>query len=389
MKMITFNRAAAMAACGLAMLLAAEREAAAQIKVGSVLSVTGPASFLGDPQKRTLEIYIDEINAKGGVNGQKLQLIVYDDGGDANNARTFATRLIEEDKVNAMVGGTTTGATLAMIPVFEDAQIPFISLAGAIQIIEPVRKWVFKTPHTDKMACEKIFADLKHRNLTTVALISGTDAFGKSMRDQCVAVASKVGITIAHEETYGPRDSDMTPQLTNIRNKAAVQAVINPGFGQGPAIVTRNYRQLAIALPLYQSHGVASKQFIELAGSAAEGVRLPAAALLVADKLPDSDPQKPVVVSYTRAYQQKTGQTVSTFGGHAYDGLMILTQAMERAKSADKAKVRDEIERTKGYVGTGGIVNMSATDHMGLDLTAFRMLEIKNGDWAIVPASGS
>ena len=386
--MIALNRGVALAACGLTLLLA-EREAAAQIKVGSVLSVTGPASFLGDPEKRTLEIYVDEINAMGGVNGQKLQLIIYDDGGDANNARTFATRLIEEDKVAAMVGGTTTGATLAMIPAFEDEQVPFISLAGAIQIIDPVRKWVFKTPHTDKMACEKIFADLKQRKMTTVALISGTDAFGKSMRDQCVAVASKAGITIAHEETYGPRDSDMTPQLTNIRNKAGVQAVINPGFGQGPAIVTRNYRQLAITLPLYQSHGVASKQFIELAGAAAEGVRLPAAALLVADKLPDSDPQKPVVVNYTRTYQQKTGQTVSTFGGHAYDGLMILTQAMERAKSADKAKVRDEVERTKGYIGTGGIVNMSPSDHMGLDLTAFRMLEIKNGDWALVPNSGS
>ena len=131
-----------------------------------MLSVTGPASFLGDPEKKTLEIYVEEINAKGGVNGQKLQLVVYDDGGDANEARTFATRLVEEDKVVAMVGGTTTGATLAMIPVFEEAQIPFISLAGAIQIVEPVRKWVFKTPHTDKMACEKIFADLKQRNLT-------------------------------------------------------------------------------------------------------------------------------------------------------------------------------------------------------------------------------
>ena len=387
--MITRNRAAGIAVFGLAILLAGEHNAAAQIKIGSVLSVTGPASFLGEPEKRTLEIYVDEINAKGGVNGQKLALIVYDDGADANNARTFATRLVEEDKVAAMVGGTTTGATLAMIPVFEDAQMPFISLAGAIQIIEPVRKWVFKTPHTDKMACEKIFADLKHRNLTTVALISGTDAFGKSMRDQCVAVAPKAGITIAHEESYGPRDSDMTPQLTNIRNKSGVQAVVNPGFGQGPAIVTRNYRQLGITLPLYQSHGVASKQFIELAGPAAEGVRLPAAALLVADKLPDSDPQKPIVVNYTRVYQQKTGQSVSTFGGHAYDGLMILTQAMERAKSADRAKVRDEIEKTKGYVGTGGIVNMSPTDHMGLDLSAFRMLEIKNGDWTLVPDSAS
>jgi branched-chain amino acid transport system substrate-binding protein len=370
-------------------LVATGDHAAAQVKIGAVLSVTGPASFLGDPEKKTLEIYVEEINQKGGVNGQKLQLVVYDDGGDANNARTFATRLVEVDKVVAMVGGTTTGATLAMIPVFEDAEIPFISLAGAIQIIQPVRKWVFKTPHTDKMACEKIFGDLKRRNLASVALISGTDAFGKSMRDQCVAVAPGAGIKVVHEETYGPRDSDMTPQLTNIRNKAGVQAVINPGFGQGPAIVTRNYRQLGIALPLYQSHGVASKQFIDLAGAAAEGVRLPAAALLVADKLPDGDPQKPVVVNYARTYQQKSGQAVSTFGGHAYDGLMILTQAMARAKSADRAKVRDEIERTKGYIGTGGVVSMSPTDHMGLDLTAFRMLEIKNGDWTLLPESGS
>jgi branched-chain amino acid transport system substrate-binding protein len=383
--MITLNRVTGALAFGIAISLAGAQSAIAQIKLGSVLSVTGPASFLGDPEKKTLEIYLEEINAKGGVNGQKLQLITYDDAGDANAARTFATRLVEDDKVVAMVGGTTTGATLAMIPVFEDAQIPFISLAGAIQIVEPVRKWVFKTPHTDKMACEKIFADLKQRKLTTIALISGTDAFGKSMRDQCVAVAPKAGITIAHEESYGPRDSDMTPQLTNIRNKPGVQAVVNPGFGQGPAIVTRNYRQLGITLPLYQSHGVASKQFIDLAGPAAEGVRLPAAALLVADKLPDNDPQKPVVVGYSHTYQQKTGQPVSTFGGHAYDGLMILTAAMQRAKSADPAKVRDEIEKTKGFVGTGGIVNMSPTDHMGLDLSAFRMLEIKNGDWTLIP----
>ena len=359
----------------------------AQIKIGAVLSVTGPASFLGDPEKKTLEIYVNEINAKGGVNGQKLQLIVYDDAANADTARTFATRLVEEDKVVAVVGGSTTGSTLAMIPVFEEAQIPFISLAGAVQIIEPVRKWVFKTPHTDRMACEKIFADLKSRNLTHIALISGTDAFGKSMRDQCVAVASKAGITIVTEETYGPRDSDMTPQLTNIKNKAGVQAVVNPGFGQGPAIVTRNYKQLAITLPLYQSHGVASKQFIELAGPAAEGVRLPAAAILIADKLPANDPQKPVVVNYTKTYQDRTKQAVSTFGGHAYDGLMILVQAMERAKSTDAAKVRDEIEKTKGFVGTGGIVNMSPTDHMGLDLSAFHMLEITNGDWTLIPGT--
>jgi len=158
---------------GLLALANAGQQASAQIKIGAVLSVTGPASFLGDPEKKTLEMYVEDINATGGVNGQKLQLIVYDDGGKANEALTFAKRLVEEDKIVAMVGGSTTGSTLAMIPVFEEAQIPFISLAGAIQIIQPVRKWVFKTPHTDTMACEKIFVDLKRRNLTTIAIIAG------------------------------------------------------------------------------------------------------------------------------------------------------------------------------------------------------------------------
>ena len=385
--MRAMQRIAATAVISLCAMHGAGLSATAQIKIGSVLSVTGPASFLGDPEKKTLEMYVDAINAKGGVNGQKLQLIIYDDVGNANSARTFATRLVEEDKVDVMVGGSTTGSTLAMMPMFEDAHIPFISLAGAVQIIEPVRKWVFKTPHTDTMACEKIFADLKHRNLTNIALISGTGGFGKSMSAECHKVASKSGIKIVIEETYGPRDSDMTPQLTKLKNTPGVQAVVNPGFGQGPAIVTRNYRQLGINLPFYQSHGVCSKEYIKLAGEAAEGVRLPCAALLIADKLPATDPQKPVVVAYSEAYQKKTGQAVSTFGGHAYDGLMIVTEAIKRAGSVDKAKVRDEIEKTKGYVGTGGIVNMSPTDHLGLDLSAFHMLEIKKADWTLVPGT--
>jgi branched-chain amino acid transport system substrate-binding protein len=361
---------------------AAAPAGAQDIKIGAILSITGPASFLGDPADKTIRQYVEEINAKGGVKGRRIQLIVYDDGGDANKARTFATRLAEEDKVVAILGPSTTGTTMSSVPVVEDAQIPTISFAGAVVVIEPVKRWVFKTPHTDRMACEKIFEDLKKRNLTKVALISGTDGFGKSMRDECVKVNARFGIEIVHEENYGPRDTDMTPQLTNIRAKNP-QAVVNPGFGQGPAIVTRNYRQLGIQAPLYQSHGVGSKQFIELAGDAANGVRLPAAALLVAEKLPDSDPQKPVAVAYKRAFESRWNQPVSTFGGHAYDGLMILVQAMERAATIDAKTIRDEIEKTKGFMGTAGIFNMTATDHMGLDLAAFKMLEIKGGDWSL------
>jgi branched-chain amino acid transport system substrate-binding protein len=358
--------------------------ALADVKIGAVLSVTGPASFLGDPEKKTLEMYVADINAKGGVNGQPIKLVIYDDGGDPNQARTFAIRLIEEDKVDALLAGSTTATTMPIIALAEENQIPLINFAGAVQAVFPAKKWNFKTPHTDLMACEKIFEDLKKRNLTKVALISGADAFGKSMRDQCMTVTGKYGIEVLHEETYQPRDSDMTPQLTNIKSKTGVQAVINPGFGQGPAIVTRNYKQLGISVPLYHGHGIATKQFIELATpAAAEGARLPAAALLVAEKLPDGDPQKKVVVSYKQTYESKTGQPVSGFGGHMYDGLMILVGAMQRAKSFDKAKVRDEIEKTKGFIGTGGVVNMTATDHLGLDLTAFRLLEIRNGDWML------
>jgi branched-chain amino acid transport system substrate-binding protein len=176
----------------------------------------------------------------------------------------------------------------------------------------------------------------------------------------------------------------MTAQLTKIKATPGVQAVLNAGFGQGPAIVTRNYRQLGLTPVLYQSHGVASKEFIRLAGDAAEGVRLPAAALLVAELLADGDAQKPVVVAYKRAYEGRYKSDVSTFGGHAYDGLMLTVDALRRAGSTDRAKLRDALEATHGYVGTGGVVNMSASDHLGLDLTAFQMLEVRKGAWVVV-----
>jgi len=354
------------------------------IRIGAFLSVTGPAAFLGDPEQKTLEMYVERLNAAGGVAGRKLALTVYDDAGDAEKARTFTKRLIEQDKVDVIVGGSTTGTTMAAVPLVEQAQVPFISLAGAVVIIEPAKKWVFKTPHTDRMACEKIFTDVKARQLTKVALISGTGGFDKSMRGECVKVAPKYGVEIVADETYGAADTDMTAQLTKIRGTPSVQAVLNAGFGQGPAIVTRNYRQLGITAPLYQSHGVASKEYVKLSGDAAEGVRLPAAALLVADILPDADPQKKVVVAYKSEYETKYRSDVSTFGGHAYDGLMLAVEAVRRAGGTDKAKVRDALEATRGYVGTGGVVNMTADDHMGLDLTAFQMLEVRKGNWVVI-----
>ena len=365
-------------------LFAGSAIAQAPIKIGSFLGITGPAASLGDPEAKTMELYVEKINAAGGVLGRKLQLITYDTGSDSEKARTFAKRLIEQDKVDVILGGSTTGETMPAIPLVEAAQIPFISFAGAVVVVEPVKKWVFKTPHTDRMACEKIFVEMQSRKLSKIALISGNGGFDKSMRAQCLGVAKNYGIEVIADETYGSSDTDMTAQLTKIKNTAGVQAVLNAGFAQGPAIVTKNYRQIGITVPLYQSHGVASKEFIKLAGAAAEGVRLPASALLVAEALPANDPLRAVVVSYKKEYEARFKSEVSAFGGHGYDGLMIAVEAIKKAGSTDKAKVRDAIEATRGFVGVGGTFNMSPTDHMGLDLGAFRMLEVKGGGWTLV-----
>lgn len=358
--------------------------AADPIKIGSVLSVTGPAAFLGDPELKTLQMYVADINKKGGVLGRQLELVHYDDGSDASKANGFTKRLIDDDKVDILIGGTTTGATMSAAPLVDKAGIPFISLAGAVVIVEPVKKWIFKTPHTDRMAAEKVFEDMKKRGISKVALLSETSGFGGSGKKETEGVAGKYGITLVANETYGPKDTDISPQLTKIKNTPGVQAVFVFGLGQGPAIVTKNYKQLGITLPLYQSHGVASDEFLKLAGPAAEGVRLPSPAQLIPEKLAAKDPQKPIVTAYEQAYKAQYKADVSTFGGYAYDGLMLAVDAIKRAGTTDKAKVRDALEATKGFVATSGTFNMSPTDHMGLDLSAFRLLEIKNGDWTLV-----
>lgn len=356
--------------------------AAEPIKIGAFLTVTGPASFLGDPELKTLQTYVEEINAKGGVDGRKIELIHYDTGGNAREAVNFAKRLIKSDKVDLIIGGTTSGDTLAVLPDMEKEGTPFISLAAAVEITEPPKKWVFKVAPTDRMAVSRIFEDMRQRGFTKIALITGDGGFDKSGHEQVVKLAPQYGITLVADESYGNKDTDMTAQLTKIRATDA-QAILNFGFGQAPAIVTKNIKQLGITLPLYHSHGVASKTFIELAGDAAEGARLPAAALVVAEQLPDNDPQKPVLLAYKAKYEAKYGP-VSTFGGHGYDSLMIARAALERAGGPDKAKVRDEIEKTKGFIGTAGVFNMTPENHMGLGPDAFKLVEIRNGAWKII-----
>ncbi len=384
MKKHITGKIAVAAVFGLAMGLGLVAQAAEPIKIGSVLSVTGPAAFLGDPELKTLQLYIERINTQGGVLGRKLELSYYDDGSDASKANSFAKRLLESDKVDLIIGGTTTGSTMAIAPLVEQAKVPFISLAGGVVIVEPVKKWVFKTPHTDRMAAEKVFEDMRRRGLSKIALLSETSGFGQSGRKETLAAAAKYGVTLVADETYGPKDTDVTAQLTKIKGIPGVQAVFVFGLGQGPAIVSKNYAQLGIKLPQYQSHGVASDEYIRLAGKSAEGVRLPSAPLLVVNALADRDPQKLVLVNYDKIYKEHYKESPSVFGGHALDALMLAVAAIKRAGSTDHEKVRVGLEQTRGMIGTAGIFNMTQTDHMGLDLSAFRMVDVKNGNWEVL-----
>jgi branched-chain amino acid transport system substrate-binding protein len=361
----------------------AEGQAEEAFRIGSFLAVTGPAALLGDPQKKTLELYVERINAEGGVLGMPVELTLYDTGMHTQDAVTFVERLIEDHEVDALIGGTTTGETMAVIDRVEEAQIPFLSLAGAAVVVEPVRAWVFKTPHTDRMAIEKIYDDMRAEGAATIGLIGGFGGFDQSCLATAERLAGDYGLEIAAEETYGPGETTVTPQLTRIRN-AGVDAVLFCGFGAPSVAVTRAYAQLGMEARLYHTHGSCSKQFVEGAGAAAEGVRLPCAALVVADQLPEDDPQKAVTTAYAATYRAAYGEDVSTFGGHAYDALFLLIDAAERAGSTDPAAVRQALEQTDGFVGADGIFTLSPDDHVGLGPESFKMIEVSNGEWTLL-----
>lgn len=357
--------------------------AADPIKIGAVISKTGPAAFLGEPQQITLKHYTDKINKEGGVLGRLIELVIYDDASDANTSRTFATRLIENDAVVAAIGTSTTGGTLAIAPVFEDAKIPLVSLAAGIEITEPVRPYVFKTPHTDRMVCARIAADMKAHGFNSIALVTGTDGVGKSMRKECTDATAAKSITIVANESFNPKDVDMTPQLTKIKNTKGVDAVFVGGFGQSLSVVTRNYGQLGLTIPQYHTHGSASKTYIELAGPASEGVRLTGPLLIVADQLRDNDPLKPAAVEYAKTYRELTGKDVSTFGGYSYDALLLIVDAIKRAGSTKPSAIRDALEKTKNFPGVTGMFNMTPEDHLGINENSLYMVNIKNGDWVL------
>ncbi|MDU0457350.1 MAG: ABC transporter substrate-binding protein [Geobacteraceae bacterium] len=364
------------------MLLSTNAFAAAPIKIGALFAVTGPAAFLGEPERNTAKMIVDEINKAGGVKGRKLELVSYDTAGDATKAVQLATKLIKDDKVVAIIGPSTTGETMAVIPVVEKEQVPLISCSAGSKITDPVKKWVFKTAQNDALAVGRIFEYLQKHKQTNVAILTVSDGFGASGREQLKSQASKFGIKIVSDDTYGPKDTDMTAQLTKIRGSNA-QAIICWGTNPGPAVVAKNARQLGIKTPLFMSHGVSSKKFIDLAGDAAEGVKLPSGKVLVCDLLPKTDSQKKSLVSFVKDYQNHYKAEGDHFGGHAWDAVMLLKNAIERGADTPSS-IRDQLEKTKNFCGIGGTFTYSAQDHAGLGKDAFVLVEIKNRDWVIV-----
>jgi branched-chain amino acid transport system substrate-binding protein len=243
------------------------------------------------------------------------------------------------------------------------------------------RHWIFKTPQSDTHAAQRIFEHMKSKGISKVALITVSNGFGDSGRKELMATAPSYGMTIVADERYGPGDTDMTAQLTKIKGTDA-QAVINWSIGPPQVIVTKNVAQLGMKIPLYQSHGWGNLKNIEQAGSAAEGVLAVLGHLMVADTLPDTDPQKKVLVAYKQAYESKFKKDVSTFGGHAYDALLLVVDALKTV-GPDRGKMRDHIETRKGFVGTGGIFNFSPEDHNGLNKDAFEILKVKDGKFVL------
>ncbi len=378
MKTLRFLAAAA--------LLAASAHAAAAdkppLKIGALLAVTGGASFLGAPEARTLEMLVEELNAKGGVDGHPIQLVVKDTAGDPAKAVSFARQLMDEEKVFAIIGPATSGETMAVKPIVEEGKTLLLSCAAAEVIVNPVTPHVFKVAPKDALAVEMIYRRMKKMGVKRIGFLSSNTGFGKAGKDQVEKLAPAHGIEIAVSEVYDKAATDLTAEVTKLK-AANVQAILNWSIEPAQAIVIKNVRQLGLAVPIFQSHGFANVQYAKAAGAAAEGVLFPASRIVVADSLPETHPQKAVVSSYKRAYEVRYKEDVSTFGGHAYDALTILARAVKEA-GLDRDKVRAALEGTKGFVGTAGVFNLSAADHNGLALDAFEMLTVKDGKFAVL-----
>ncbi len=355
--------------------------------IGAIFSITGPGSSLGIPERDTALMLEAEINARGGIKGpdgapHPLKIVIYDDASDETKAVLAAKKLIDEDRVTAIVGTTLSGTSLAILDTVQKAQVPMVSAAAAAKIVEPAaeRKWVFKTPQSDHLIVGVLTDYLKARGYRRVGWLNVDYAFGQLGWIEFEKAAQRHGLQIVANEKFGQKDVDMTAQLTRVK-AANPQAVVIWSIPPSASIATKNYADLGIGLPLFHSHGVGNKRFIELAGPAANGVVFPAGKLLVAEQLDDADAQKPVLLAYAREFEARYGPR-NTFGGHAWDAVQLVVRAMSTA-GADRARVRDAIENTRNFVGITGIFSFSPTDHNGLDRRAVTMVQIVDGQWRL------
>ena len=363
-------------------------------KMGAVFPITGGASSLGVPGRDTAQMLAEELNAQGGIQGpdgmmHPLELIIYDTESDETKGVLAAKKLIEEDQVSVIIGPTQSGTTLAIVDTVQKAGVPLISTASSVKIVEPVdeRKWVFKSVINDREFAKVLLDYLKNQGITKVAWMSVNTGYGDSGKGEVEKAAPDLGIDIVASERFEASDTDMSAQLTKIRGTDA-EALIIWSIPPSAAIANKNAYELGMEIPIFQSAGVGNQAFIDLATKeAVEGVMVVNWKLLVADQLPDSDPQKEILLKYIRDFQATYDSPPSVFGGISADAFNLAVLAMEQA-GPNRAKIRDEIESIQGYMGISGIYEMSASDHSGLDERSLVMIRIEDGKWTLVEGYG-
>ena len=373
----------------LAATLAAATLAHADVNVGVTVSATGPAASLGIPEKNTIALMPQNIG------GQKINYIVLDDASDTSQAVSNTRKLINESKVDIVLGSTTTPNSLAMIDVIAESQTPMISMAASARIVEPVdgkKKWVFKTPQNDIMMSLAIATSMADSGVKTVGFIGFADAYGEGWFQEFSKAAGLKGLTIVANERYARTDTSVTGQVLKL--VAAKPDAILIGASGTPAVLPqRALKERGYAGKYYQTHGVANNDFLRVGGKDVEGTYLPSGPVLVAAQLPATHPVKKSALDYVTRYEAAYGKgSVSTFGAHAWDaGLLMNAAAVQALKKAQpgtaefRAALRDALESVHELAGAHGVFNMSATDHLGLDQRARVMVRIENGTWKLQP----
>jgi branched-chain amino acid transport system substrate-binding protein len=353
------------------------------VKIGAVVSLTGTYAGLGEPEKNTLEMEVKRINDAGGINGKKVELFIEDDATDETKAAAATTKLIDQDGVVAVIGATGTGQTMGMRSEIDRAEVPQVSMAGGTVVTNPVDKWVFATPWSNKIVVPFTLDYLKNQGITKIAVISDSGGFGADGLAVLKEEAPNAGVTIVASETFNPGDTDMTAQLTKIKNSGA-DAIVMWTAGAEAAIIAKEVKDLGIEQPLYGSHGIARKEFIDGAGAAAEGVTFAAGKILVPDTYGQGTEAYTVATDFITRYTDAYGAAPSTFAGHAYDAFNIIVEAAKRIDGdITPAALRDQIEATNGFVGIGGTFSYSPTDHSGMTASDLTMYNIANGTWTV------